>query len=403
MARRTIVSRTIHRQVWPLAAVLLANTAVPAWAEDEGLRLRLDADLRHEDNLFRLPQDAQDAVGGGSDQVSVASLGLGWSRQLSRQRLELDGEVSRHRFRRHGYLDHDTRSLHGLWQWQWASRLTGSVGFHRHQSLASFADYRVADLRNLRTFEERTAEAEWQFLGPWHLVAGVREDRLRNGQTYVAEDDQRSRAGEAGLRYRAEAGGSLELLARSRSGDYRHDVDAAAYLDDGYRQREVELKARWPVTGLSSLEATAGHLRREHEHWAERDYGGAYGRLGLLWQPGAKLQLRASAARDLRSYQSRYSSYVVGDTLALAPLWELSGRLRLRGLLEGGRRDYRGAPEAVAEARRDHWHNLELALEWRPRQDLLLAASLRQERRGSTDASMDYRARVAGVQLQWDY
>jgi exopolysaccharide biosynthesis operon protein EpsL len=387
-----------HQRLLLMGMGLLA-TGGPAMADvDDALRLEVGGGYRREGNLFRLPEGS-----GGGEHVTVATLGAHWHREYSLQSLALDATVARHRYDRFGFLDHDTQDIRGRWGWQITPRFTGTLRIDRRQALASFADFRSTTARNLRTAEERALEGDWWLGGSWHLLGGAREQRVRNGLTYRAEDDYNSSGGEAGLRYQASSGASLSLLARASQGTYGRPADLATLLARHFEQEDVELRGNWPLGGKSQLSGRVARIDRRHEETPQRDYAGTAGRMDYAWNPEGRLSLAVGLARDIVSYQDSRSSYHVSDSLALTPQWRINAKMLLAGRLEHGWRSYRGAPAAGGVGREDQSQRLQLGIEWTVLRGLVLHGNLERERRQSDDDAFDYRSSSASISALWSF
>lgn len=396
----------IDRARRALVAMAFLGVGGTALADPEDpLRLTVGSAIRHDDNLFRLPANAAETIGQpkASDRVVAASVGLQWRKQYSLQAFELDATASRYRHDRYSFLDFSAQDYRGQWRWQWTPRLTGSLLFDRQQTLASFADYRSFSGRNLRTIENQGGDADWWLHGSWHLLAGVRETRVRNEQQNRAEDDYRLRSFEAGGKYLAESGAALTLVARDSRGEYSRDIDSAAFLSNRFSQSEQEVRVAWPLSGKSSLSGRLAHVSRRHESMPQRDYAGTTGRLDYLWLPSGKLELKLATARDIASYQDAFGSYYVNDSVAASPAWLLDSRLTVRGRIETSRRSFRGAPAPVDSVREDHGRQAQIGVDWTPTRAWLVSGVLRQEQRKSSHADLEYRATTAGISAQWTF
>lgn len=362
--------------------------------------------VRHEDNLFRLPAGADTLALLGkdtrADDITIASLGFRLDKKFALQRVELESTLNLYRYRNFRYLDFDGKDYRGTWHWHLTPRLGGKLTADGRQLQANFADNQNYSSVNTRTTRNLRFDVDWRLLGGWYLTGGVAENRSVNSQEFRAEDSSRYRPVEVGAKYVAESGAAVTVGHRHGTGQFPgRELDSATLLDTGFRQAESELLLRWPVSGRSTLDGRLTHVTRRHDHFSERDYSGNAGLLGYSWSPTGKLKFAVEARRDLGSFQTSYASYQVYDSLVVAPTWQMDAKLALRGRVEGGRRDFRGGVANDAASRLDRMRAAELTLDWTPLRTLVVSAALKQERRTSSLAELDYRVNSASLLFQF--
>jgi exopolysaccharide biosynthesis operon protein EpsL len=384
-------------------AMLLA-AGQPLAHEGDTLKLLAGAAHRHEDNLFRLHEgaDTQALLGRPerADDISIAYLGFRFDKPWGLQRLELESTISAYRYRNFSHLNFDGTDYTGTWHWRLTPWIGGKLMIDRRQLQSDFYDNKNLTGVNTRTVENRRFEAETKLAGGWQALLGVTEHRLHNSQAFAAEDSTRYRPAEAGLKYLAASGAFVALVARSGRGEYvDRTLDDAARLDTGYEQREGELRVHWPLGGKSELDGRVSRLRREHDHFADRDYSGTAGRVEYVWSATEKWRLQLNLRRDLASYQERFASYYIHDSITLVPSWRIAPKLVLSSRLEAARRNYLGPVVADLPQRQDRIRSAELGLEWTPRQPITLSLSLKQDRRRSSDSGLRYVSGVGSLSL----
>jgi exopolysaccharide biosynthesis operon protein EpsL len=398
------------------ATLSLACTAAlalpgPAYADAEDtLNFLVGASLYRDDNVFHLaPGLDPHSVGltaGRSDTVRSGQLGLRIDKAWSLQRVQLDAATSNNRYSNYSYLSYNANTYRGAWLWQLTPRLTGTLSADRQQSLVNYADYRNFTERNVRTLENRHFDADWWLHGSWHLVGGLTQNDLRNGSSFVQEENYRLRFAEAGAKYVAESGSWVSLVGRDGHGSYPNIMpSAASQVDNDFRQRELELRANWQVSARSTLDGRIAHLARRHANFQARDYGGTIARLNYLWSPTAQVQIGLTAAREIGSYQDfrlpyYTSSYQVTDSLSLAPIWNFSAKAALRLKYDSSRRRYKGEIQPGLLQRKDTPHSLLAGLDWMPTRTLTLSCTLQRDHRGSNVPGFDYDDNSIGLNAQ---
>ena len=362
--------------------------------------------VRSEDNLFRLPSnfDPQQVLGKPtkSDQVQVTYAGIKLDKSYSQQRFQVDATASNYRYRTFNQLNFDAFDYRALWMWHLTQRFGGNLSVDHKETQSSFSDTRNFTRSSTVTTENRRFDADWWLHGNWHLTGGVAQYSWRNSQTFRAEDSIRQRSADAGVRYVANSGSSLALLSRQATGTYdERQLNAPQLLDTGFTQVETELRMSWVLSGKSTLDGRVTRLERKHRHFVQRDFGGTAGRLDYTLTPTGKLQLKLSAARDIASYQEANHSYYVNDSLAFAPVWQISDKVALRLNLQRSQRNFLGgATLASPVARRDQVRSVQLSLDWSPMRFLLLTFSLQHDQRSSNEANFGYEANAASIAAQ---
>jgi exopolysaccharide biosynthesis operon protein EpsL len=404
------------------APLLLASVALVAHAgmvradADDTVNILAAASYYRDSNIFRLAPDVDPhSVGlaaGKSDTVRSAQLGLRLDKRWSLQRLQLDATTSANRYGNYSYLNYNANIYRAAWLWQFTPRLTGSITADRQQTLVNYADYRSFSGRNVRTDENRHFDADWWLHGSWHLIGGIGRAASRYDSAFPQQDDYRLRSANAGLKYVAESGSWLSLVGRRSKGSYPNlTPNATTQIDNDFRQDEIELRANWQWSAISSLDARVAQIRRRHATYGRRDYSGLTGQLAFSWQPSAQVQVGLTVARNIASYQDNpwlsygvlplySSSYYVDDSISLTPVWNFSAKADLRFKFDYARRHFKGEIFPSPYVRRDTPRTSMAAFDWMPTRALTLSTSAQREHRASTLPGYDYDDSSVGVNAQ---
>ncbi|MFT3719915.1 XrtB/PEP-CTERM-associated polysaccharide biosynthesis outer membrane protein EpsL [Pseudorhodoferax sp.] len=396
------MQRIVH---WFTACALLLAGSGVAWADDT-LTLTAEQRLRTDSNLFRQPtappSGPDDA--GKSDVISTSILGVELDKRYALQRVELDAQVAAQRYRRFGYLDHDTFNYRAAWHWSLTPRLHGLLGRERKEFLNDFADFR-SRTRNMRMEHITRAEGEAELGRDWHLLAALGHVKRTNDQPVEQEGDFALRNTSVGLRRSSPFGSWISYRLRKGHGDYLNRVAADAAPPVSFDELEHELRVSWPMTGKTTLSGRVAHLERRHAGQPARDYGGVVGSIVLNWDITSKLGLQLGADRNIFSYQTAGSSYTVARSLTLTPYWQIGPRTRLQLNYTHSAQDFGGAlsADAIDAGRRDTTRSATLALQWRPLHALSLTAGVHQLRRGSNVAAYRYDSHGAELSAKLDF
>lgn len=383
-----------------LALTVLCAAAEPALAQDHPLGLRLRSTVLWDGNVFRLPAEAADpqsarGISGKADRIATSLVGLVLDKAYAQQRVQLELTQTAIRYDKFSTLNRDAFEYRGNWRWHLTPRISGSVSASRSESLVSFEDEQVVQ-RIVRVTSNRGATVDGWLFGGWHLLAGVSETTTTSsGQAALAVPDSSQTSGHLGFKYESASLNSISLTRRSSQGT--NVAQAGAFAGGAFTQRETELAAAWAVSAKSAFNGRLTGVERRNENLPERDFSGVSGEVRYAWTPTAKLSLSASAARSLAPYFAAGSTYRVEDAVSIAPTWRLAPKVTLRARLDRREQAYRGAAAVSGTERRDVLRGVELAADWAAHPRLSLSATLRRDRRDSTDAASKFAATTASL------
>ena len=160
----------------------------------------------------------------------------------------------------------------------------------------------------------------------------------------------------------------------------------------------------WALSGKSLLDGRITLLERNFPNVADRDYSGTAARLDYTVTPTGKLQMKLSAVRRIVSDQVTTSSYYVDDSIAFAPIWQISSKMALRLNLASSQRDFLGyAVVALPVPRRDRTQTIQLGLDWSPIRAVSLSVTLLHDQRRSNYSEPEYKANVSNIAAQFSF
>ncbi|MBK1682884.1 XrtB/PEP-CTERM-associated polysaccharide biosynthesis outer membrane protein EpsL [Rhodoferax fermentans] len=397
-----------------LLPAFCAGLAGAAWAQqaEPGLHLRASETLMRDDNLFRLPDNANVKASTGKDSASenigVTTLGLSYNKAYSLQRIELDLSLVDYRYQNFDYLSFTARNYAAAWRWSVTPRLHGSLSANRQETLNSFSDNQdntVRTRRNLRTDTSTGFDALYELSGAWRLLGGVSQRKQVNEQALLADSDYNVRSANVGARYDYPSGSSLSYRATASNGRYlNRSLGATNLVDDRYDQTESELRLRWVISGKLTANANVGYVQRSHPHVAQRDFSGTQAGASLNWSLSGKTSLTADISRRLGAYQTSYANYSQTDKLSVGPSWQISPKTALSLRYDLSHIEYLDAPTgASAISRQDTVRDTTLSLAWQPTQSATLNASFTNATRTSTLPGIDYRSQMASFSANYSF
>ena len=119
-----------------------------ASAADENFDVYVFADVTYDDNVFRVANDAEALTQTGSttqdDIETTFGVGVDLRIPVSRQQFNFDAELRRTRFDRFDQLNNNNGRLSGEWEWAFASRASGNLGYVYEQELTEFFEFTEA-------------------------------------------------------------------------------------------------------------------------------------------------------------------------------------------------------------------------------------------------------------------
>lgn len=376
----------LWRVGFPLAVLALGAGGDGFAQVRDGFSVSASYTLRHDDNLFRLPDglDPMAVLGRSSaaEDISVSSLGLRYAQNHSLQRVELDVGLVDYRYHTYSSLDLQALNYDAVWRWQVTPRWRGNLFADRKESANSFDDARGLATSNQSIQTHTGFDALYEIDGVWRAVGGAQRNRSQNQQQQIGQDSYRSRSADVGVRYDALSGNNLSYRLRRSTGQ---TLDAnGQQRDDKFTQTDHELQARWALSGKSTTKLTLTHLSRTHPDRPERDYSGLNTSASLNWAATGKTGWTAGWSRDLSSYQTTSASYARAERLNLGFVWQIAPRTTLNASLAQTRRRYLGAPAGQAsDPRRDTTSDRSLGVSWSATPQVNLNASLQNTRRSA--------------------
>jgi len=361
--------------------------------------------VRYDSNLFRLSgsEDPEPALGRSqkSDIIYTTNAGIRIDKPYSLQRFVVEAMVVDNRFKTYDFLDYTAFNYSAAWHWHLTPRITGVLLAEQKQEMNSFAEFRETE-KNVQTSNVRLFTVDGDLGGGFHAIGGLLDVRARNSKTFDAVGDYQQDGFEFGGKYIAPSQNWISLLQRETDGEYRgRALDPVAQLDSGFDQSETEANMFWRFTGKSSIDAKLGYVKREHDHFDDRDYSGMVGRLLYRWDITDKTQLNVSVSRNLYSYQEAENSYYIAETFSISPVWEYSPKTTFRARYDYSDREYRGAIVSIPELRDDQLQVFLLAADWKATRNIIVTGALQRDKRSSNFEDFDYNATSASINAQF--
>lgn len=391
-----------------LLSVLTAAAVSPVWADEyDTVNVTASSSITYDSNLFRLSDSASLPAGLGtsqkSDVITKAAVGLKIDKRYAQQRFQLDLTENVYRYSNFSFLNFEALDYRAAWMWHLTPRISGIVSAEREKSLVPFQDatgtMRVFQ-QALRTVENRQFRLDGMVSGPWHVLLGASQVSVDDSRIVTGEQSYSAVSQEAGLKYLAGSTSSIALVRRRLDGDYQQSrLDPINFLDNGFKEDQTELSARWVASGKSTFAGRVMWIDRTHEHFPQRDFDGLAGNLDYNWAATGKLRFTLTVRRELGTFWNQLlSSYRIRDSMGLRARWLATAHAEVGANVGLNESNYEGALAALAgPVRRDQGYRIGAYATWAPWRNVLLRIALDHIDRSSNFTLSNYEATIGSL------
>lgn len=388
-------------------------------------RVVLDSNLQFDSNVFRLSPsiDPVPRIGSStlSDRIIVSSATLKFDKSYSLQRIEGNVSVVDNRYINFNFLDFTALNYGGAWHWNISPRLHGNITGNHNEGLNNFANmtgFTNSTSKVLRITDVVRLDGVYELDGAWRVIGGLIHNSFKNNREFLQDTGQKIQSAEGGIRYDLPSGSSLAYKFRGGWGEFTGGLrpDGDTLYDNKFTEKEHQVHLIWPVSGKTSINARAGHLQRNHEHFSQRDFSGFVGNFNFNWAMTGKTKLTASWDRTLGNFQTAAnsstsdlvsleygpfaSSYIATDRFSFGPVWQIDDKVALRMRYDYSMMEFLGGATTIAtslDQRNDRMHSGMISLDWQPHKVFSLSAMLNHDRRTSNLAGFDFHRSAASV------
>ena len=388
-----VLPRALPRSL-PLAALLAAICAAPASAAPDPIvpgplgsfHPYVALGYFHDDNLFRLADDRPAFDNKRGDSARYATGGIFFDKMMGRQKIYLQGKLSKVKFSHFKQLDYDGKDVLGLWNWQLGNYFSGSAGASYEQTLAPYIDFRSSE-RNLRKHKRQHADGAWKMHPSWQVRAGAARDKYEYELAAQRINNRSEDMVEAGFDYTPRSGSTAGLVVRRIKGKYASTrIVGGAPLNDNFTQDELKAKVHWKVTGITSIQMLAGYAKRKHATLGPRNAKGLNGRVTASLHPRKKLRVNTSAWREFAPIESKLVTYSLNRGASVGASWDATSKVRVDAALSKERRNYDGRLLANAPPDiRDRITTASLGATWQARPTMQVNTAYAHQRRRGAD------------------
>jgi hypothetical protein len=119
-----------------------------------------------------------------------------------------------------------------------------------------------------------------------------------------------------------------------------------------------------------------------------RDFNGTSGRLTYFWRVTAKTKLDVAMWRETSSLDAEISSYVLTQGASIKPVWSVTRKIALRGIISYTNDDFKGENDIRGtlglQNRKDDTWLYGISANWNPRDYLEVILGYRKQDRNSS-------------------
>ncbi|MFP5392632.1 MAG: XrtB/PEP-CTERM-associated polysaccharide biosynthesis outer membrane protein EpsL [Gammaproteobacteria bacterium] len=381
--RAATAPRVLSLRLLPLALLVAGLGSGTAMARpSDALHVYGSVGYFHDDNLFRLPDDAPGYDNQREDSGRQTVIGAFFDKTYGRQKVFLQLKRSKVKFEHFKQLDYNGKDYLGRLNWELGNHLEGSAGASYAQTLAPYTDLRTRE-RNLRIQRREFFDGSWRFHPSWRMRVGTQRDRFTYELPIQSINDREDTNSEIGVDYLPRTGSTAGLVARHIKGRYLKDrVFNGVRLDDDFTQDELKVKIDWRVTPISTVQVLAGRVKRKHEGVnRQRDSSGFNGRVTVSSVPRAKLRVNTAVFREYMPIESTIVSYALSRGAIASASWDATAKIRVEGSLSSERRAYETPFNLAGADLSDKIRRASLNATWSLQPTVQVSAGLSHENR----------------------
>jgi exopolysaccharide biosynthesis operon protein EpsL len=399
------------RLLWAILVPAYAPpAALAAFDPTDVIQIQTTATLQHESNLFRLSDDSPPRPGidssNRSDLVRTLGLGLTFDKLISRQRFVGDLNLFDRTYKKNSNLDFMGGDANLSWLWQVGNYWSGEAIYNKRRTLGGFGDVQ-ANIRDVIDTDRLLLSGGYSFHPRWRIGGELIKQEVTHSSELRRQLDGESDSFAAILTHRTPAKNSIGARADFTDRRYPNRITTGEVMaDNAHSERRLSAVAVWNLTDALKLDAQLGHTDVKFDTLSQRDFSGVTWRAMATWEPTSKIRVSLNASKDVRLYEDISTSYIVVNGVRLSPVYALTPKINLQGVLLFEKRDYRGDPgfSPIEIPQRENKFRLaRIALSYSPIRnvDLFLAYETGDLNSTNPLASYDYRTWSGTLRLSF--
>ncbi len=383
------------------------------------LSLNVADDLSYDDNLYRVPPSRTDlttlpGIGPNpsrGDYIDSVTAGLdGEWLVANRQSLDFDLRADDNRYFRNTDLNNVSSADHLAWNWGVGSALSGSVGGDYNRTLGGFFNTGLYS-RDIVSRADYFASTRLQAGPHWGVFGGIM------GQDFTLSEanynNSQTKAVDIGTDYVTNASNRIGFDYRYTDDRSPHaaDLNGVAF-DPDYREDRARALLNYALSDKTTLDASAGYLRRDYPSTAIGGFSGEIWRVSLQWQPTPKTQLVVGTWRQLNADLTAQTDYYLSRGGTIAPTWTATEKIAFTLSVTQEYQDYIGSnpvgvnPIPIAEStlgRRDTVSTQTVNMAYTLSRAFTLSITAGHENRDSNFPQFQYRDFRADASITYKF
>lgn len=381
-----------------LACSTLPALACPGIALAEfDFKSHVGSEYEYNSNVFETSgSDEAFAQNGDTEQADnllsyLAGLDVHYT--AGQQKFRAGGDVREVTYDRFDQLDHTEHRVEGALDWRLGSATDGTIYAREQKHLASLADIGTSELTE-QTERAAGASVNVNVTPTWRVEAAARGRRSELPLPLFPDFELRESGGTLGVKFIGLERVAIGVAAGYVSGEYTGVPDAREF-----DETSLEVTADYILSGVSTLNARAGAVRREED----RDDGGPSEDVdGFTGSLGYKRVLSEKTTVDAQVFQ-RIDSYIAGANALIdtgvnaGVLWRATEKIAVNGRAYWVRSEFESGG---GEGRRDNLSVATLDVTYQVLTWLLLRPFAEYRDRSSNIDSEEFDAEIAGLEVR---
>ncbi len=252
-------------------------------------------------------------------------------KQISRQKLNINGNWSHNRYERFSQINNNAYDLQGNWNWFLGNRFEGNMGANFNKGQAPFLFQ--PGLKNIRTQHTEYFNFAWHYHPSWRLRGDYTHFDFKTDNPVLQFQNRREDRFETGWDYVASSGSTFGVQYRHIRGEFTSPFQTATgiFTENNYNQNEIKGRIDWKITGKSQIKLLGGWVERKNETISASDFNGLNVRLTYFWQPTNKTGIVLSGWRETVAIQTLRANFSLNTGGSSSAYWQLSHKTKLNG------------------------------------------------------------------------
>ncbi|WP_353228994.1 hypothetical protein [Novosphingobium sp.] len=396
-----------------LAGVALSAVALPVVAHAE-VTGAATAALRYDDNVFALPSDDLPAGLERSDTVYSGNAEIDATFHPPGYKVDLLAEVNYEAYGRNTAYNNAGYAFQ-LTAGPTSERLlTVSGSLTARRALSSFASLGLP-VRNVQTLIDAAPELAVKVAGEFVVVVDPVYTRSSNTAGLFDAYNYERYGGAVGIGWHTPLGNRIDLTFGERHtkglGNRFIDLgEGVVNQPTNLRDRSIELKLRYQITPITSINASASYVWRRDSTVLAHNFSAPFGQVGVKFAPSDHALISANVGWRLESVDQLFVDSVRTNYANVTATVQVGERWRLSSRFDYSHRKFEADSLALVNSyslglidRADHFCRAEAAVTYGLSSHFAVVANYSHEFRNSSYHFANYRENIAQISLIYSF